>query len=222
MKKILLSAVMVSSGLCLAQDVGRVLSAIPVVQQVGVPRQVCSTEQIVVQQPKSGAGAVMGAIAGGAMGNAIGGGTGKAAATMIGLIGGAIVGDNLEGAGPAQSQSAQRCSTQTHYENRAVAYNVVYEFAGKQYSVQMPNDPGPTVTLQILPVGANAPASAPSEILMYQQPAYVPATPVVMAPPGYPGYYLQPFYPPISIGLGFGFGFDGGYGGGHRHRHHGR
>ena len=82
--------------------------------------------------------------------------------------------------------------------------------------------PGPTVMLQISPVGANAPVSAPSEVLIYQQPAYVPATPVVMAPPGYPGYYLQPFYPPISIGLGFGFGFDGGYGGGHRHRHHGR
>ena len=58
MKRILLSAVMVSSGLGLAQDVGRVISSTPVIQQVGVPRQVCNTEQIVVQQPKSGAGAV--------------------------------------------------------------------------------------------------------------------------------------------------------------------
>jgi len=31
------------------------------------------------------------------------------------------------------------------------AFNVVYEFAGKTYSVQLPNDPGPYVTLQITP-----------------------------------------------------------------------
>lgn len=39
------------------------------------------------------------------------------------------------------------------YENRTVAYNVVYEYAGKQYAVQMPNDPGPSIQLQLTPVG---------------------------------------------------------------------
>src|SRR5660397_38020 len=103
MKKLIaLSAAMVASGLGLAQDVGRVISATPIIQQIGVPRQVCSTEQVAVQPQKSGAGAVMGAIAGGAMGNAIGGGAGKAAATMIGIIGGAVVGDRVEGAPMAQ------------------------------------------------------------------------------------------------------------------------
>ncbi len=154
-KLLLLSAAMLSCGLAAAQEVGRVISSTPIVQQVGQPRNVCTTEQVAVAQPKSGAGALMGAIAGGAMGNAVGAGAGRAAATMIGIMGGAIVGDNIEGAPMARTQNVQHCSTQTFFENRTVAYNVVYEYAGKQYSVQMPNDPGPTVQLQITPVGAN-------------------------------------------------------------------
>jgi len=143
---------MASSGLCLAQEVGQVISSTPIMQQVGVPRQVCTTEQVAVQQPKSGAGALMGAIAGGAMGNAVGGGNGKTAATMLGIFGGAIVGDKVEGGGDTQLKNVQHCNMQTFYESRPVAYNVVYEFAGKQYSVQMPTDPGPTIYLQITPM----------------------------------------------------------------------
>jgi len=153
MKKLLiLSATLIACGMVSAQELGRVVSTMPVIQQVSIPRQVCSTEQVTTQQPKSGAGAVMGAIAGGAMGNAVGGGNGKTAATMLGLFGGAILGDKIEGAPAAQTQDVQRCTTQTFYENRTVAYNVVYEYAGKQYSVQMPSDPGPTIALQITPV----------------------------------------------------------------------
>ena len=64
-----------------AQDVGRVLSTTPVLQQVAVPRQVCSNEQISYQGANSGAGALIGAIAGGALGNATGGrGAGPAGA----------------------------------------------------------------------------------------------------------------------------------------------
>ena len=155
MKKLfILSAALVTSGLSLAQtqDLGHVISATPILQQVGVPRQVCSTEQVAVQQPKSGGGAILGAIAGGAMGNAVGGGSGKAAATMLGLIGGAVVGNNLEGSPVSQSRDVQRCTTQTFLETRTVAYQVAYEFAGKHYTVQMPHDPGPTIRLQITPI----------------------------------------------------------------------
>jgi uncharacterized protein YcfJ len=173
MKKILfLSAALVSSGLCLAQEVGQVVSSTPVMQQVGVPRQVCTTEQVAVQQPKSGAGAIMGAIAGGAMGNAVGGGSGKTAATMLGIVGGAIVGDKVEGGGDSQVRNVQRCSMQTFYENRPVAYNVVYEFAGKQYSVQMPTDPGPTIYLQITPMATNPQTNRPLRHTGEQRPLY--------------------------------------------------
>ena len=157
MKKLLvLTAAMASCGLSFAQqEWARVISSTPVIQQVTVPRQVCNTEQAVVQQQKSGAGALMGAIAGGAMGNAVGGGSGKTAATVLGIIGGAVVGDNIEGAPPAQVQNVQHCRMQNFYESRTVGYNVAYEYAGKQYSVQMPQDPGQRILLQITPVVTN-------------------------------------------------------------------
>jgi uncharacterized protein YcfJ len=221
MKKLLiLSSALALSGLSLAQEVGRVVSSTPIVQQVGQPRNVCTIEQVTVQQPKSGAGALMGGIAGGAIGNAVGGGGGKAAATMIGIMGGAILGDSIEGQPMAQTQNVQRCSTQTFYENRTVAYNVVYEFAGKQYSVQMPNDPGPTVQLQISPVGAIQQGGAPQTAATYPQPVYTQPTTIVVTQETYPYpvYERRPYYPPISLNLGYGY-WGGGYGG---HRGHWR
>lgn len=223
-----------------AQEVtGRVISATPVVQQVQVPRQVCNNQPLVVQQPRTGAGAVIGAIAGAALGNTIGHGSGRAVATGIGLIGGAAVGDRLEGGGPGYVQNFEQCATQTSYENRTVGYNVTYEYGGSQYTVQMPNDPGPTVRLQVSPVGAAAPlmdqpyasggVSAPAGTPVIRgmvassgvvvgpgvYPAYYPA----YAPAYAPTYYAPAYYPPVGISLGFGF--SSGWGGGHRHHHRG-
>ena len=153
MKKIvLLTGCVLLTSAAFSQEVGRVLSATQVIQQVSVPRQVCNSEQLAVQAPKSGAGAAMGAIAGGAVGNALGNGSGKAVATVLGLFGGAILGDRVEGAPAQQMQNVQHCTTQNFIENRSMGYNVTYEFAGKQYSVQMPNDPGPTIGLKVTPV----------------------------------------------------------------------
>lgn len=213
-KQLVLSAALIASGLSWAQEVGRVISATPLIQQVSVPRQVCATEQVAVQPQKSGAGAVMGAIAGGAMGNAIGSGGGQAAATMLGLFGGAVLGDRIEGAPMAQVQNVQRCGTQTFYESRPVAYNVVYEYAGKQYSVQMPNDPGPTIPLSISPLGVGASMEEPMNNTTYAQPVYRQPAQVIVAPPVYPGYYARPYYPPVSLE------FDLGYRNGHRGHHH--
>jgi hypothetical protein len=148
------------------------------------------------------------------MGNAIGNGGGSAAATMIGIMGGAIVGDLVEGTPQAQLQNVQRCSTQTFYESRPVAYNVVYEFAGKQYAVQMPSDPGPTIARQRSPVGANSQMAAPSSPMTYPQPLYGQPSNAIVAPPVNSGTYFQPYYPPVAVELDFG------YGGGYRGRRH--
>jgi uncharacterized protein YcfJ len=145
-----------------AQEVGRVISSMPIIQQVAVPRQVCTQQQVATQPRKSGAGSAMGAIAGGVVGNAIGKGEGNALATAIGLIGGAMLGDKIEGAPPAEVHNVQTCNTQNFYENRTVAYNVVYEFNGKQYNVQMPQDPGPTVRLQVTPMISSTQSAPPS------------------------------------------------------------
>ena len=225
-----------------AQEVGRVISSTPVVQQVAVPRQVCSNQPMAVQQPNSGAGAVIGGIAGGAVGNTIGHGSGRAAATAIGLIGGALLGNSIEGSGN-RVQNVQQCSTQTYYENRTAGYNVLYEYAGREYNVQMPYDPGPTIRLQVTPVGSSSPesgdpgygrgeppqATVVAPPLQYGMPpeGYAPAQPAVVAgavaPVGYPVYAPGPAYPyypgyypgyyaPIGLSLGIGFS------GGHHHR----
>ena len=204
-----------------AQEFGRVISSTPVIQQVAVPRQVCNNQPIAVQQPNSGAGAVMGGIAGGALGNQIGHGGGRAAATVLGLVGGAMLGNSIEGPG-TQLQNVQQCSTQTTYENRTVAYNVAYEYAGRQYNVQLPNDPGPTIPLQVTPAqnqpqvatdfGNAAPAGTAVGVIVGQPAAYPVYAPAYYA--GYPGYV----YPPISLSLGFGFSSHHHRGGGH-HRH---
>jgi uncharacterized protein YcfJ len=128
----------------------RVVSATPVIAQVAVPGQICRDEQQQTQAKSSGAGAVMGAIAGGAMGNAVGKGAGNVLATGAGIIGGAILGDQIESNGKQPTtQTVRRCTQQTSYENRVVAYNVIYEYAGQQYSTQAGQEPGPTIPLQI-------------------------------------------------------------------------
>ena len=216
MKEITLPLLLaLATGLCTAQEVGRVISSTPVIQQVSMPRQVCTTQQVTTPGAKSGAGAAMGAIAGGAIGNNIGDGTGRVVATMLGLVGGAILGDRVEGAAPAQVQNVQSCSTQTFYENRVISYNVVYEFNGKQYNVSMPSDPGPFIKLQVSPISA-APL-APTTTVSYVQPSttleevvYARPARIVTRPHSYIRYYDAP---PLVFNL------ELGHHGGSRHGH---
>lgn len=171
---------MAGAGIAQAQDEqGRVISSIPVVQQVAVPRQVCVDQTVTVPGQKSGAGALIGGIAGGAMGNAIGNGSGRALATVIGLMGGAIVGDRIEGGGQAQTRTVQQCGTQTVYENRTVAYDVTYEYAGRQYRTQMPSDPGRFVRLSVTPVDSAPPPPPVQYVPAQPRVEYVPTAPVV-------------------------------------------
>ena len=206
-KYMTLAALTATAAAAMAQEVGHVLSSQAVIQQVAVPRQVCSSQQVEVAQPKSGAGAAMGALAGGAVGNAIGKGAGNAAATMIGLVGGAIIGDRIEGNPAPQSQTVQNCTTQNFMENRTVGYNVTYEYAGKQYNVQLPQDPGPTIQLQVSPVGAQtqSPISGAQNVTVSPPVVYQQGTTVISPAPVYyaPGYYA-PYYPPVMFDFGIG------------------
>ena len=201
------------------QDMARVISTVPAIQQVAVPQQYCTQQPVVTSQPRSGAGAIMGAIAGGAMGNAIGNGGGRAAATALGLFGGAILGDRVEGNG-TQIQNVQQCSTQTTYENRTVGYDVTYEYAGRQYTTRMASDPGPYINIQVSPVASSQGMAVPPPVQapVYAQPGVVVSSmpaPVVYSP-AYPApVYMQPSYPPVGVSLNLGY--TQGWGGGHRH-----
>jgi len=159
------------SGLAQARDErARVISSTPVTEQVQVPQQVCHDQVVSVPGRTSGAGAVMGGIAGGAMGNAIGGGSGRTIATVVGLVGGAVIGDRIEGRPPATTQVVRQCSTQHVWEQRTVGYDVVYEYAGRQYRTQTAENPGRWIQVSVSPVSAARP------------PAHVAPTPVARAP----------------------------------------
>jgi len=157
----------------------RVVSATPVIGQVTVPHQVCFDELRQEPPRSSGAGAIIGAIAGGAMGNAVGKGAGKALTTGIGIIGGAVVGDHVENDGrPGTTSTVRRCEQQAAYENRVVAYTVVYEYGGQRYSTQLSQEPGATIPVQITLTPA-VPAPPPA--------AYAPVQEGVA-----PAVYVQP------------------------------
>jgi uncharacterized protein YcfJ len=232
---LVLSASLAASQVWAAVIQARVISSTPVVQQVAVPRQVCNNQQVISESQKSGGGALLGAVAGGAVGNAIGSGNGRALATVIGLVGGAMVGDRVEGSNQ-QVQNVQQCATQTFYENRTSHFNVVYEYQGAQYSTQMANDPGQYVRLQVTPIGAIGAAPQPGfaqsqdqyvqaqtyiqpapvqQIQQYQQVYTQPqviyqSAPVYYAQP----YYVRPYYSPYYYpGVSLNFGYSrGGYG----------
>lgn len=210
-----------------AQEIGRVISSTPVIQQVAVPRQVCTQQPVAVQPPSgtSGGGAVIGGIVGGLAGNQIGGGSGRAAATALGVIGGALLGNSIEGnqaQAQPQVQNVQQCTTQTYYENRTMGYNVRYEYAGKEYNVQLPYDPGPTIRLQVTPISDAQPAApgyaaaAPiGTVVGTAAPVVIPPAPVY---PVYPAYAYRPYpyyaYPPVAFSLSLGY-----IGGRGHHRH---
>ena len=198
-----------------ALEQARVVSSTPIVQQFSVPQQVCSNVQVFVPTPNTGAGALAGAIVGGAIGNSLGHGAGSAAATALGVLGGAIVGDRLEGT-QAHAQTLQQCGIQQVSQSVTV-YQVVYEYAGKQYQVQMPREPGPFVTVQLSPVGTSNPTN-PNNAGMtgYAAPAATPpaygAVYGAVYPQPYQPYYAGayngyygPAYPSYPIGLSLGY-----------------
>jgi hypothetical protein len=123
---------------------------------------------------------MLGSIAGGAIGTALSDGRGLG--TVVGAIGGALLGDQMESI--SSNQPVTTCTTQTVIENRQVGFNVGYEYAGKTHSVQLAQDPGPTLTVQVTPLGISsgvmAVAAQPAVIVQSQ--IYVPP-PVAYIPP---------------------------------------
>lgn len=192
-------------GAASADEIGKVISSVPMVQAVAVPRQVCKTETVAVQAPKSGAGAVLGAIAGGVVGHALGDGGGRAAATMIGMVGGTVLGDHMEKPGDAQVQAIQRCETQHIVENQIKGYRVTYEYAGKHYVVEWPTDPGPSIALQVMPRASNNPdlgtpySGVQPSSLPVNAPVYTP----VSAPVSAPVFVPMVSAPPVQIVWGW-------------------
>lgn len=59
-----------------------------------------SVQQVVASNDTSGLGAIGGALIGGGLGSLIGGGTGRTVATVVGAVGGAYAGNQIEARNP--------------------------------------------------------------------------------------------------------------------------
>ncbi len=186
-----------------AVEYGTVVSSTPVVSNVPVAQRQCQDEVISAPQRSTGGGALVGALIGAAVGNAFGGGSGRAVATGIGMIAGAAIGDHAEAdASPQGSTTTQRCRNVTHYEQRTVAYDVVYDYQGVRRSVRLAQDPGDRIALdvQVVPAGAPAPvrgASPPAaRAPVYRSPV---DSPYVDGAPPLEDYAPTPAYPPAQV-----------------------
>jgi uncharacterized protein YcfJ len=229
MKKLSISALALVPLALFAQETGRVISSTPVVQQVAVQRQACTAQAVPVERQTSGLGGLMGAIAGAALGSQVGSGNGRIAATVIGTAGGAILGNQIEGGGTGHVQQVQNCTPQTSYENRTVGYNVTYEYAGRQYTTQLPYDPGATIQLQVTPMGAGRPPAGGQPLVTappvsQAEPVTPTVTHTIIQPAPlhtvvYPSYaYPYSAYP--SYGYGPAISLSLGYVGHRHYRHH--
>jgi uncharacterized protein YcfJ len=205
-KSIVSTALLAAAGVTMAQSApanayGVVISSTPVVQQVTVPKQVCTTTTVQSFQP-TGGGALIGAVIGGAIGNQFGRGNGRAVATGLGVIGGGILGNQVEAQnGYYVNQPTQSCRTENTVENQTVALHVLYEYAGQRYTVQMPTDsnlrPGMRIALQVnAPVQAAAPIQTATYVnpvapVVYYYDSYTPSAPRY--------FYGAPYYAPRAV-----------------------
>jgi uncharacterized protein YcfJ len=212
-----------------AVEYATVVSATPVTASVPQARQVCSDGRQLVQSGPTGAGAVVGAIAGGLIGHGVGGGFGRAAATGVGVVAGAAIGDQVEAnASPVAEVPVRRCQTVSSYETRVIGYDVMYDYAGQRYSTRMARDPGKQLAVSVQPAEGASTLPTPAE--GYREPTgavpprvydYAPPQTVYYAPPQ--TVYYAPVPPAVYvaplIGFGLGYYYGGGYRGGHRHWH---
>lgn len=170
-------------------DVARVLSATPISERVPAPRRECRVEQVTTYQERrtvrpgpydygpepSGAGTVLGAIVGGVIGHQIDRGGGTAAGAIVGsLIGNSIERDAHAGYEPGGREvlvertpvprEVERCRWVEESREQVVAYDVRYEYNGREFRTRMPYDPGPEmpVNVEVRPPSARAPLAGPA------------------------------------------------------------
>ncbi|MCY7317643.1 MAG: glycine zipper 2TM domain-containing protein [Ramlibacter sp.] len=154
-------------------DQARVRSVDPQYENVGVPRNECTSQWINESRRTGGGdfyggggvgagnygGAVIGGVAGAILGNQVGKGSGRQAATAVGAVVGAFAGDRLGNQGQWQPQYQQqyqevprevtRCRTVSDVQTRITGYRVNYEYRGQAYSTLMRENPGHQLPVRV-------------------------------------------------------------------------
>jgi len=179
MKRIVIAS-LISTALFSAQaevftDQARVLRAEPMLENISVPRNECSSHWVEGRYPRADAnipqqpnhqigGAILGGVAGGVIGHQIGAGSGRDAATALGVMLGAVTGDRLanrdqdrtyqdrtyqERYEERRPREVKTCRTVYDTETRTTGYRVAYEYRGQQYSTVTRNHPGHLLRVRV-------------------------------------------------------------------------
>lgn len=155
-------------------EVAPVVASVPIYERINTPRQECVNENVTVQESRpagSPLGAIVGGIAGGVIGHQIGSGRGNAVATGVGAVAGAVVGDRVDPNGGVLSGNAntttshdevvQHCRTVDSVQDVIRGYDVTYRYNGRDTTIRMPYDPGPTVRVGVGVTADNGPPAYP-------------------------------------------------------------
>jgi uncharacterized protein YcfJ len=170
MKKTLLVAVLMavaSKGQAATDfiDTASVISSTPIVERVSEPRQECGPAPAAAPTPAQNrdlTGAIIGGVAGGLLGAQVGRGNGRTAAAAVGAAVGAIAGDSVQNSQRTATGPAQICHTVQVTREVTRGYTVVYQYSGRDVTVTLPYDPGPTVRVGIGIVDSAPIAAAPA------------------------------------------------------------
>lgn len=200
----------------MAQERARVLSSVPVLQQVGVPQQFCEDAQVYSGQRTNGTGAILGAVIGGVAGNALGRsggghyghrggyyrGPSRGASTVVGALAGGLIGNVIESSNSQPAyETVRKCTNETVYEDRTVGYDVTYEYAGRRYTSRMDYDPGAWLPINVQPQGSYGSAAGNRSGFIGPSGTYQSAPAGVVVTESI--HYTQPS-PPVVIGVDVG------------------
>ncbi|MDI1245070.1 MAG: glycine zipper 2TM domain-containing protein [Rhodoferax sp.] len=161
-------------------DSARVRSAEPQYENVSVPRNECSSHWVNEpdrrisadpqrNQDRQYGGAIVGGLAGGVLGHQVGGGSGKDAATALGVVLGAMAGDQLQnrdaqrqydnrqydngqynnGGYETAQREVKRCRTVYDAQTRITGYRVSYDYRGQNYTTFMRTNPGNSLPVRV-------------------------------------------------------------------------
>jgi len=150
-------------------DHARVISAEPVMENYSVARNECSNfpthererapRNLPQRQERQYGGAIVGGLAGGVIGHQFGAGAGKDAATALGVVIGAIAGDQLSNRDQQVAYDVRqpehvrhesaRCHTVYDTQSRISSYRVAYEYRGQHYNTIMRTHPGQHLPVRV-------------------------------------------------------------------------
>jgi len=143
-------------------DYARVVDVQPLVERVRyrAPVEECFDVERVERGPDRTGATIAGGLLGAVIGHQFGSGSGRRAATVAGAVLGGAVANSASARAEARYDDGYgrervgyetqcRVRDEARYEERIRAYRVTYRFHGRDYTTEMPYDPGPRLRVAV-------------------------------------------------------------------------